>query len=125
MSSKSSDAFPVSKIQTLELEKIRATTFKGFDGPAMADQLLSHRNLWSAVMFSDNSLRPLVGMEKNKWKCYRIQILSSSPYDPKLEKLGYDLGADAVTVLTHPVSEVVTVSKLKPLQQLVELVWWE
>ena len=89
----------VTKIQAIQLDLIRRSTFNNFDGPRVTRDLLSHRRLWCAAILDrlgDNALIKLRDIDENSWNADTVYLLSSGADDRSLSRLARTWQADDV-----------------------------
>jgi hypothetical protein len=89
----------ISKIQSLQFDLMRRSTFNDFDGPRVVRDLLAHRSLWcGAVMdrLGPDALIKLRDIGMNYWNVDTLYVLSSGKNDAALAALAHRWHADEV-----------------------------
>jgi hypothetical protein len=95
----------ISKIQSLQLELMRRSSFNSFDGTQVARDLLAHRLLWCGAMMDrlgGNALIKLRDIGENAWNVDTLYVLSSTADDKRLTSLARRWHPDSVTWVSGP-----------------------
>lgn len=91
----------ISKIQQIQFDLMRLSSFNNFDGNQVVDDLIKHRNLWRGVILDRDDLIKLRDIEDDYWNVDTLYILTSGENDVKLQELAEDWGADETEYLTQ------------------------
>ena len=89
----------VTKIQAIQFDLMRRSSYNNFDGKQVASDLLSHRRLWCAAILDrlgDDALIKLRDIDENYWNADTVYLLSSGADDSNLTRLARTWHADAV-----------------------------
>jgi hypothetical protein len=89
----------ITKIQAIQFDLMRRSSFNSFDGRRVARDLLSHRQLWCAVILDrldDSALIKLRDIDENVWNADTVYVLSSGANDVQLSQLAHRWRADSV-----------------------------
>jgi hypothetical protein len=89
----------VTKIQAVQLDLMRRSSYNDFVGKQVASDLLSHRQLWCAAILDrlgDSALIKLRDIDENYWNADTVYVLSSGANDRSLTRLARTWHADAV-----------------------------
>jgi hypothetical protein len=89
----------ISKIQALQFELIRRSSFNNFDGVRVARDLLRHRRLWCGVIMDrlgNDALIKLRDIGSNAWNVDTLYVLSSRVDDRALSALARRWRSDAL-----------------------------
>jgi hypothetical protein len=90
----------VTKIQAIQLDLLRRSSFNNLNGPQVVRDLLSHRDLWCAALIDrlgGDALIKLRDLDENYWNVDTLYVLSSRADDPALARLAGRWHADART----------------------------
>jgi hypothetical protein len=90
----------VTKIQGIQLDLLRRSSFNNLNGRQVAGDLLSHRRLWCAALIDrlgSDALIKLRDLDENDWNADTLYILSSRQDDRALARLAHHWHADAMT----------------------------
>jgi hypothetical protein len=88
----------VTKIQAIQLDLLRRSSFNNLDGPQVVRDLLSHRQLWCAALIDrlgSDALIKLRDLDDNYWNVDTLYVLSSGANDPALARLAGRWHSDA------------------------------
>ena len=80
----------VSKVQAIQLDLLRRSSFNNLDGVQVANDLLAHRRLWCAALIDrlgSDALIKLRDLDDNYWNVDTLYVLSSRADDPALARL--------------------------------------
>src|SRR5919202_2409129 len=80
----------ISKIQALQFQLIRRSSFNNFDGVRLTRDLLQHRRLWCGVIMDrlgNDALIKLRDIGSNEWNVDTLYVLSSRVNDRALSRL--------------------------------------
>ena len=80
----------ITKIQAIQLELLRRSSFNELDGAQVARDLLSHRQLWCSALIDrlgNDALIKLRDLDDDYWNVDTLYILSSGANDPALARL--------------------------------------
>lgn len=96
----------ICRMQQLELERIRASSFNGFDGDVVVDSLVKHRDLWRGVVLDREGgddgicLIKLRDIHRDCWNVDTLFILceddASDATRAELTALAHSWGADEI-----------------------------
>lgn len=89
----------VTKIQAIQLDLMRRSSYNDFEGEQVASDLLNHRRLWCAAILDrlgDDALIKLRDIDENYWNADTVYLLSSGADDRNLTRLARTWHADAV-----------------------------
>jgi len=93
-------ATSVTKIQGIQLDLLRRSSFNNLNGRQVAGDLLSHRRLWCAALIDrlgTDALIKLRDLDENAWNADTLYVLSSRQDDRALARLARRWHADAIT----------------------------
>ncbi len=115
----------ISKIQAIQFELIRRSSFNSFNGVRVTRDLLRHRQLWcGAIMdrLGDDALIKLRDMGANDWNVDTLYLLSSGANDRSLSALARHWQADEIRWVTgRAASELLGTSGSFRILE----VWWD
>jgi len=128
----------INKVQKLQFELMKLSSFNEFDGNKVADYLLKHRELWITCMwgrFKGGVLIPLRDISKGIWRGDTLYIYTMKDKVNKLKELAKKWNADEFGVVyrdkeegivTFDHTEVTYVfgSPLKKDECIVRI-WWD
>jgi hypothetical protein len=109
----------ISKIQALQFELIKRSSFNNFDGVRVTRDLLRHRRLWCGVIMDrlgNDALIKLRDIGSNEWNVDTLYALSSRVDDRALAALQWVGGAAADDLLGE--------AGVLPHRRILE-VWWD
>ena len=89
----------ITKIQAIQFDLMRRSSFNNFDGPRVARDLLRHRRLWCGAILDrvgDDALIKLRDIDENYWNVDTLYVLSSEANDAALVGLAHHWQADAI-----------------------------
>jgi len=95
----------ISKIQAIQFELMRRSSFNSFDGVRVAGDLVRHRQLWCGAFIDrlgDDALIKLRDIGENSWNVDTLYVLSSNANNPALGALARHWRADAVQWVAGP-----------------------
>jgi hypothetical protein len=89
----------VTKIQSIQLDLMRRSSYNNFDGKQVATDLVNHQRLWCAAILDrlgDDALTKLRDIDENYWNADTVYVLSSGADDRSLTRLARRWHADDV-----------------------------
>ena len=115
----------ISKIQAIQFDLMRRSSFNAFNGFRVARDLLQHRRLWCGAIIDRLGDWPLIKLRDigaNEWNVDTLYVLSSGANDRSLSSLTHHWHADEVRWITgKAASDLLGTSE--PLRIL--RVWWD
>jgi hypothetical protein len=118
----------ISKIQALQFELIRRSSFNNFDGVRVARDLLRHRRLWCGVIMDrlgNDALIKLRDIGSNEWNVDTLYVLSSRVDDRALSTLARGWQSDALQWVGGPTADhLLGEGGVVPHRRILE-VWWD
>lgn len=80
----------ITKVQAIQLDLVRRSSFNNLNGSQVVRDLLGHRQLWCAALIDrlgSDALIKLRDLDGNYWNVDTLYILSSGANDPALARL--------------------------------------
>jgi len=118
----------ISKIQALQFELIRRSSFNNFDGVRVTRDLLRHRRLWCGVIMDrlgNDALIKLRDIGSNEWNVDTLYVLSSGVNDRALSALARRWHSDALQwVRGAAADDLLGEGGVYPHRRILE-VWWD
>jgi hypothetical protein len=118
----------ISKIQALQFQLIRRSSFNNFDGVRVARDLMRHRRLWCGVIMDrlgNDALIKLRDIGSNEWNVDTLYVLSSRVDDRALAALARRWQADALQwVGGSAADDLLGEAGVVPHRRILE-VWWD
>jgi hypothetical protein len=115
----------VTKIQAIQLDLMRRSSYNNFDGKQVASDLLGHRRLWCAAILDrlgNDALIKLRDIDENYWNADTVYLLSSGADNRNLTRLARTWHADAVYwVNPTDVSQMLGTSESFRILEI----WWD
>jgi hypothetical protein len=115
----------ITKIQSIQLDLLRRSSFNNMDGTRVTNDLLQHRQLWCAAILDRVGNHPLIKLrdiDQGYWNADTVYILSSGANNPALSKLARRWDADAIQWVTGAdASQLLGTSER---YQILEI-WWD
>ncbi len=115
----------VTKIQAIQLDLLRRSSFNQLNGLQVARDLLANRRLWCAALIDrsgSDALIKLRDLDENYWNVDTLYVLSSGANDRLLGRIARRWHADAI----YWVSGAAASSLLGDTRQARILeVWWD
>lgn len=87
---------PINKVQQLLIDLMREASFNAFDGDHVADDLITHRDLWRGFLFDRDRLIKLRDIPDGYWNVDTLWILPMHGKEDELERLAREWDADTV-----------------------------
>ena len=115
----------ITKIQSIQLDLLRRSSYNNMDGAQVANDLLQHRQLWCAAILDRLGLGALVKLrdiDQGYWNADTVYILSSGANNGALSKLARRWQADAVRWVTG--AEASQLLGTSERHQILEI-WWD
>ena len=118
----------ISKIQALQFELIKRSSFNNFDGVRVTRDLLRHRRLWCGVIMDrlgNDALIKLRDIGSNEWNVDTLYVLSSGVNDRALTTLARHWQSDALQwVRGAAADQLLGEGGVVPHRRILE-VWWD
>lgn len=112
-------------MQELQLEIIRRSLHNDFDGRHVYDYLITHPELWTAVLLDRNDLIKLRDLPENIWNADTLFILTpDAPSARRLAEIAEEVWIGMATVYTDSSSVDRELGGAEEGQAIVSI-WWD
>jgi hypothetical protein len=115
----------VTKIQAIQLDLLRRSSFNQLNGRQVARDLLANRSLWCAALIDrlgSSALIKLRDLDENDWNVDTLYVLSSGANDRSLARIARRWHADAINWVSGAAASSL-LGDSRPARILE--VWWD